>query len=158
MPVGVPGGRPATPAELTDHAARIEAWLERQRAENPVVAAIDRDPHVRRWYVRLRGEERDFIAIWLTLGEYTLHHETYFMPAPEARAEELYEFLLRRNARMYGMGFAIGDEDAVYLTGHTPLVALDDHELDRIVGASYAYVEQWFRPAMRIGYAGRFRS
>ena len=40
--------------------------------------------------------------------------------------------------------------------GHTPLSALDDDELDRIVGASYAYVEQWFRPAMRIGYASKF--
>ena len=111
---------------------------------------------MRRWYVRLRGEERDFIAIWLTLAEYTLHHETYFMPAPEERAEELYEFLLRRNGRMYSMGFAIGGEDAVYLVGHTPLSALDDDELDRIVGASYAYVEQWFRPAMRLGYASKF--
>ena len=157
MSVDGVGLRPASPEELAGHEATIEAWLDEQRAHNPVLVAIDRDPELRRWYVRLRGEERDFVAVWLTLGQYTLHHETYFMPAPEEQAAELYEFLLRRNARMYGMAFAIGGEDAVYLVGHTPLSALDGSELDRIVGSAYTYVERWFRPAMRIGYASKFR-
>ena len=43
--------------------AVVERWLEVQRHDNPVLAAIDRDPEVDRWYVRLRGEERDFVAI-----------------------------------------------------------------------------------------------
>ena len=30
-------------------------------------------------------------------------------------------------------------------------------ELDRVVGSAYAYVEQWFRPAMRLGFGARFR-
>jgi hypothetical protein len=38
-----------------------------------------------------------------------------------------------------------------------PLAAVDEEELDRIVGSTYAYVEQWFRPAMRIGFASKFR-
>lgn len=157
MPVGGVGSRPATPEELAAHEARIEAWLTRQHHENPAVAAVDRDPDRRQWYLRMRGEERDFIAIWLTLGEYTLASEVYVMPAPEENHAELYEFLLRRNQRIYGMAFAIGGEDAIYLVGHTPLGALDDDELDRVVGTAYATVEQWFRAAMRIGYAGRFR-
>ncbi len=147
---------PATPAELAAHDALVTVWLGRQLAENPVVVAVDRDADVRRWYLRMRGEERDYIAIWLTLGVYTLQHETYVMPAPDENAEALYEFLLRRNHRTYGMGFAIGGENAVYLVGQVPLAALDDAELDRVVGSAYAYVEQWFRPAMRIGFASKF--
>jgi hypothetical protein len=38
-----------------------------------------------------------------------------------------------------------------------PHAALDADELDRMVGASYAYVEQWFRVAMRLGFGSRFR-
>lgn len=151
------GIRPATPEELAVHAARIEAWLARLREDSPVVAAVDRDPDARRWYLRLRGEVRDAITIWLTLGEYTCTHETYVMPAPAERAGELYEFLLRRNRNLYGMAFAIGEEDAIYLCGHIPLPALSDEELDRVVGSVYAYVEQWFVPAMRIGFASVFR-
>jgi hypothetical protein len=137
--------------------AVVDRWIGRQRDENPAFAAAERDTTERRWYVRLRGTERDFVAIWLTVGEYTLAYETYFMPAPEEREAELYEFLLRRNHRLFGMGFAIGPEDALYLVGHMPLAAVDEEELDRIVGSTYAYVEQWFRPAMRIGFASKFR-
>jgi hypothetical protein len=134
----------------------VERWLETQRHDNPVLAAIDRDPELDRWYVRLRGEQRDFVAVWLTLGDYTLQYETYFMPAPEERGAALYEFLLRRNQRLYAMRFSIGPEDAVYLTGQLPLGAVDEAELDRVVGSAYAYVEQWFRPAMRLGFGARF--
>jgi Putative bacterial sensory transduction regulator len=137
--------------------AVVERWLARQRRENPVLAAIDRDPDIDRWYVRLRGEERDFVAVWLTVGDYTLRYETYFMPAPEEQAHTLYEFLLRRNHRLYGMRFSIGPEDAIYLSGQLPLGAVDDDELDRLIGSAYAYVERWFRPAMRIGFGARFR-
>lgn len=157
MPLDAVGLRPATAEELARHEATIGAWLDAQRAENPVVVAVERDPQVRRWYVRLRGEERDVIAVWLTLGDYTLRSETYLMPAPEENAEALYERLLRANEGLYGMAFAIGPEDALYLVGHTPLAALDAAELDRIVGSAYAYVERWFRPAMRLGYASTFR-
>ena len=137
--------------------AVVERWLEVQRHDNPVLAAIDRDPEVDRWYVRLRGEERDFVAIWLTVGDYTLRYEVYFMPAPEEQPAALCEFLLRRNQRLYGMRFSIGPEDAVYLTGQLPLAAVEEAELDRVVGAAYASVEQWFRPAMRLGFGARFR-
>lgn len=136
--------------------ALVEQWAARELAENPVVLAVDRDPEVRRWYVRLKGEDRDFITIWLTLGQRTLRYETYFMPAPETNVASLYEYLLRLNMRLYGMRFAIGGEEAVYLVGQMPVSAVDEEELDRIVGSAYAAVEQWFRAAMRIGFAGRF--
>jgi hypothetical protein len=148
---------PASAGDLDRHTATIEAWVQRQRDENPVLAAADRDESLRRWYVRLRGEERDFVAIWLTLGEYTLAYETYLMPAPEENVAAVYELLLRANHGLYGMGFAIGGEQAVYLVGHMPLSALTEGELDRIVGSTYAYVERWFRPAMRLGYASVFK-
>jgi hypothetical protein len=152
VPVG-----PVPEEGLAAFEALIDGWAARELASNPVVSAVDRDPDLRRWYVRLRGEERDFITVWLTLGQQTLQYETYFMPAPEENVEALYEYLLRCNLRLYGMGFALGGEDAVYLVGRMPLAALDEDELDRIVGSTYAAVEQWFRPAMRIGFAQRFR-
>jgi len=104
----------------------------------------------------MAGEEKQTFTVWLTLREYTLHYESYFMPAPEENAERLYEYLLRLNTRLFAMRFAIGLEDAVYLVGQLPVAAVDAEELDRIVGSAYAYSEQWFRPAMRIGFASKF--
>jgi len=58
---------------------------------------------------------------------------------------------------LFAMRFAIGLEDAVYLLGQMPLSAIDEGELDRIVGSVYAYSEQYFPLAMSIGYASKYR-
>ena len=108
-----------------------------------------------RWFVRMRGEEKDITTVWLTLGQRTMRYETYVMPAPEENAAELYEHLLRRNERLVGAHFAIGVEDAVFLRGELPDVALSEAELDRILGTLYATVERCFRSLLRIGFASR---
>lgn len=147
---------PASPEDLARLAALIDDWVRRESETNALVANVEHDAGLRRWYVRMRGDEKSVITVWLTLRERTLHYETYVMPAPEENAALLYEYLLRCNARLYGMRFALGAEDAIYLVGQMPLHAVDVDELDRIVGASYAYADDHFRPAMRLGFASRF--
>jgi hypothetical protein len=150
--------RPLTEDELDTLEARIEAWLARQLTDNPAVAAVVRDEESgeRRWFVRLRGEQKDVFTIWFHLRQRTLHYETYVMPAPEENHGAFYEHLLRRNLKLFGAAFAIGDEEAVFLVGQLPNHAVDDDELDRVLGSLYAWVEQFFRPALRIGFASRF--
>lgn len=139
--------------------ARIDSWLAAQLAENPVVAAVERDMESgeRRWFVRVRGEQKDVFTIWLHLDQRTLHYETYVMPAPEENHAAFYEHLLRRNRKLYGAAFAVGEENAIFLVGQMANDAVTDDELDRVLGSLYAWVEQFFRPAMRIGYASRFK-
>ena len=148
---------PAGRDELDRIASLIEAWAGRELETNDLLVAVDREPELARWYLRMRGEDKEFITVWLTLRERTLQYETYFMPAPEENLEACWEYLLRVNIRLFGMRFAIGEEDAVYLLGQMPVSAVDEDELDRILGASWAYSEQYFRPAMSIGYASKYR-
>lgn len=147
------------PAELDALDARISAWLAEQLAENPVVAAVERDIESgeRRWFVRVHGEQKDVFTVWFHLRQRTLHYETYVMPAPEENHAQLFEHLLRRNSKLYGASFAIGVEDAVFLVGQLANEAIIEDELDRILGSLYGWVEQCFRPAMRIGYASKFK-
>ena len=150
---------PATPDELDALDQLVTEWLRVQLVENPVMVEVDRaEPAVRRWRVRLAGEEKDFTTVWLHLDQRTLSYESYVMPAPEEDHARFYEHLLRRNLHLNGMAFAIGDEDAVFLRGRLPVSAVDAGQLDRIIGSFYAYVEQCFRPALRIGFASRFPS
>ncbi|HEX3425637.1 MAG TPA: YbjN domain-containing protein [Acidimicrobiales bacterium] len=146
----------ASDQELDAFQQLIDAWADHEAATNPLVGAIDRDRDQRRWYVRMRGEEKAVITLWLTLGQRTLQYETYFMPAPIERQADCFEYLLKANLHLFGMRFAVGAEEAVYLVGQMPLSALDDAELDRITGSAYAYTERYFRPAMAIGYGSRF--
>lgn len=148
---------PVPAHELERVAALIDRWLDEQLAANPVVAAVDRDPDIRRWYVRFTGEQKATFSIWLTLDQRTLRYETFLMPAPEENHGQLYEHLLRRNAKLHGAALAIGAEDGIFLVGGLDVRFVDDDELDRIVGTLYASTEQFFRPAMRIGYASKFR-
>jgi hypothetical protein len=151
-------------ARVAALAAQIDEWLSAIAASTEEIAAVDRgtsdgtltgDP---RWYVRMLGEEKDVTTVWLTLGQRTLRYETYVMPAPEENHALLYEHLLRRNLKLFGASFAIGDEDAVFLVGQLANAHVDDDELDRILGSMYEWVEQFFRPAMRIGYASKFQA
>ena len=143
---------------LDELEARIDDWAKRQLLDNPVIAAVDRgEPGERRWYVRMKGEQKDTFTIWFRLGQRTLHYETYVMPAAEENHQAFYEHLLRRNLKLYGAAFAIGVEDAVFLIGQLANEAVTDDELDRVLGSLYAWVEQFFRPALRIGFASRFK-
>jgi hypothetical protein len=155
----------ASREQLDELGALIKSWAESARETNDLVLAVDQLPGGpfghgdgdRRWFIRLAGEEKQVTTIWFHLRERTLHFETQFMPSPEENREELFEYLLRLNNKLFGVRFSIGDEEAVYLMGQLPWSAVDEDELDRIVGSAYAYTEQWFRPAMRIGYQSKFK-
>ena len=150
-------------SDLFDDAAlarierQIDEWLSHAKANNELILAVDRstDQEIR-WYVRMSGQEKEFTTVWLTLGQRTLRFETYVMPAPEENAQVLYESLLRRNEKLVGAHFSIGQEDAVFLRGEIPLAALNEQELDRLIGTLYSTVEQSFGALIRIGFASRF--
>ncbi len=147
----------ATTERLAEVEDLLIRWLDEQLEDNPVVIAVEREPGERRWFVRLQGEEKGVFSLWLTIGQRTLSFETYVLPAPEENHAAFYEHVLRRNRTFNGMAFAIGLEDAIYLIGQLPLGAVDEGELDRILGETWVYVERCFRPAMRIGFASRFK-
>ena len=103
-----PHGSRAGHLSMTDARRRRPARRPR-RSHRRVARRVGRRtrPHPRRvdrhrrravrWYVRMRGDDKDFTTVWFTLGQRTLRYETYVMPAPEENDGELYEHLLRRN-------------------------------------------------------------
>ena len=125
------------PQQLAVLERQIDEWLAALHHDHEHVVAIDRatDGPIR-WYVRMRGDEKEFTTVWVTLGQRTLRYETYVLPAPEENAVELYENLLRRNERLVGAHFSIGIEDAVFLRGEMPVgqVTHRTGRLHRVLG------------------------
>lgn len=74
------------PPSLAAYELSIDTWLAGFAAVNPMFEAIERgepgESAEPRWYVRLKGEEKDHITIWITLGQRTLRYEVYVLPAP----------------------------------------------------------------------------
>ncbi len=152
---------PATEAELAALEKRIDEWLNtwlrdqrnQEDLERPLLLDVTRDDIIaRRWYIRLAGDTRDVIAVWLTLRQRTLAYETYVLPIAVQRVDEVNEFLLRRNHSLVGAQFCIGPEDAYYLTGEIATHGVDEDELDRIVGSLWTYVERDFQTLLSMGH------
>ena len=143
--------------QLAELDRRIDGWLTDLAGEHDHILAVDRtDDDAVRWYVRMRGDDKEFTTVWLTLGQRMLRYETYVMPAPDENDAELYEHLLRRNDGLVGAHFSIGIEDAVFLRGEMPVDQVSLAEVDRALGTLYAQVELCFQALLRIGFRSRY--
>ena len=148
---------PASDEQLVELEKRIDTWLANELEESPVILDVSRDDEIpRRWYVRLDADSRDVTTIWLTLRQRTLKYETYFLPEPEENQLQLYEFLLRRNYELVGAQFGVGPENALFLTGELPVHAIDEFELDRVIGSIWEFVERYWDTSLRLGFSSRF--
>lgn len=107
--------------------------------------------------VTLPGTHKLSTVCNLIVGEHALRIEAFVMRAPEERHEELWAWLLRRNARMYGVAFAIDAVGDVYLMGRTSLAAVTEDELDRLLGSVLTYADESFDAMLEIGYGSAIR-
>jgi Putative bacterial sensory transduction regulator len=144
---------------VADLATSIDGWLYSWRQSDERIVAVDVGgpddcgPGERRWYLRLRGEAKEFTTIWLTLGQRTLRYETYVLPWPPQHPEQIFESVLRRNDALVGCHYSVGVEDALFLRGEMAAVGVNEAELDRVVGTLFAEVERSFRGLATVAFA-----
>jgi hypothetical protein len=110
-------------------------------------------PEPRAYLVRLEGEHKLATLTWLIAGEHSLQVEAFFCRQPDENHAAFYRFLLERNARMYGVHFALDRTGDVYLTGRLPLSATSESEIDTLLGCILTYSDETFNEALRIGFA-----
>ena len=128
-------------------------------ASDDIKAALDRlgltyeQPEPRAYLVRLEGEHKLATLTWLIAGEHSLQVEAFFCRQPDENHAAFYRFLLERNARMYGVHFALDRTGDVYLTGRLPLSATSESEIDTLLGCVLTYSDETFNEALRIGFA-----
>jgi hypothetical protein len=104
------------------------------------------------YVVTLPGQNKLKTACNLIVGEHAMRIEAFIMRQPDENREELWAWLLRRNARMYGVAFAIDGPGDVYLTGRLSLHAVTADELDRLLGSVVTYADEGFNPMLEIGF------
>ncbi|WP_089157512.1 YbjN domain-containing protein [Micromonospora sp. NBS 11-29] len=93
----------------------------------------------------------------LIVGEHALRVEAFVMRQPDERREELWAWLLQRNARMYAVSFSIDAVGDVYLTGRVNLAGIDADELDRLLGSVLTYADESFDGMLEIGFGTAIR-
>lgn len=109
------------------------------------------------WLIRLKGDEKDVITLWLSLRQRTVYVETELMPAAEENREELYRYLMVKNHDLRELHLAIGPEEGIYLVTQVPIQELTVERLDELVGATVTYVDEIYPTAMTMGLGSLFR-
>jgi hypothetical protein len=107
--------------------------------------------------IRLKGDERDVITLWLSLRQRTVFAETELMPAPEENIEALYRYLRVKNHELRELHLAIGPEAGIYLVTQVPIQELNVERMDELVGATVTYVDEMFPTVMSMGLASVYR-
>jgi hypothetical protein len=109
------------------------------------------------YLVRLPGQHKLATMAWLIAGAHSLHVEAFFCRQPDENHAEFYRFLLERNARMYGVHFALDPVGDVYLVGRRPLEAIGIDEVDRLLGCLLTYADETFDQALMLGFASAIK-
>jgi hypothetical protein len=109
------------------------------------------------YVVTLPGTHKLKTLCNLVIGDHTLRVEAFVMRAPEENREQLWAWLLQRNARMYGVAFAIDAVGDVYLVGRVSLSAVTPEELDHLLGVVLTTADESFDPMLEIGFGSAIR-
>jgi hypothetical protein len=133
---------------------QVSALIEAVCAEREVT--VERTGEAS-YAVTLPGAHKLKTICNLIVGEHSLRIEAFVMRQPDENRERLWAWLLQRNARMYGVAFAIDDVGDVYLTGRVPLRAITTDELDRLLGSVLTYADESFNPMLEIGFGTAIR-
>lgn len=109
------------------------------------------------FFVVLPGTHKLATNCWLVAGQHALLVEAFVCRRPDENAEEVYRFLLRRNARLFAVGFSIDKAGDIYLVGRLPLSSVTPDEVDRILGSVLQYADETFDPLLELGFATSIR-
>ncbi len=110
-----------------------------------------------RYLVTLPGEKKLQTNCWLVVGEHSLRVSAFVCRQPDENREQLWEYLLQLNAKLFGVAFSIDKVGDIYLTGRLPLSTVDADELDRLLGAVLSYADEHFNTMLEIGFGSSIR-
>jgi hypothetical protein len=139
-----------TDALMSSVAATIEAYLCEQELQFERFDATN-------FAVALPGERRLKTACLMSIGEHALELEAFVMRRPDENHEGVYAALLQRNARTYGVHWAIDEAGDIYLVGRVSLAAISADEIDRLLGCVLEYADSSFNALLELGFGSSIR-
>ena len=114
-----------------------------------------KDPNT--FLVSLPGEKKLQTHCALIVGDHSLSINAFVIRKPDENKAGVYEYLLKKNASMYSVAFAVNELGDIYLVGRLPLNAVTEQEIDRILGAVLQYADSAFNPLLELGFSTAIR-
>ncbi|MEJ2856518.1 MULTISPECIES: YbjN domain-containing protein [unclassified Saccharothrix] len=107
-----------------------------------------------KFFVTLPGTKKLQTNCWLVVGRHALVVEAFVCRNPDESHEDVFRFLLRRNAKLYGVHYTIDTRGDIYLVGRIALHAVTPEELDRVLGQVVEAADGDFNTLLEIGFKG----
>jgi hypothetical protein len=114
-------------------------------------------PRPGRFFVTLPGTKKLRTNCWLIVGDHGLAVEAFVCRRPDEAHPDVYRFLLRRNAKLYGVSYTLDAVGDIYLVGRVALDRVSEDELDRLLGQVLEAADGDFNTLLEIGFAGSIR-
>jgi hypothetical protein len=93
----------------------------------------------------------------LTVGDHSLGVSAFVIRKPDEKLAEVHEWMLKRNASMYAVAFALNELGDIYLVGRLTHTAVTDIELDKVIGSVLQYADGAFNPLLEMGFSSAIR-
>jgi hypothetical protein len=100
----------------------------------------------------LPGEHKLSTTVSLLVGQHSLSASAFVVRHPDENHDEVHRWLLRRNARLPGIAFAIDADGDVFLVGRLPLEAVTPQSLDALLGALLETSDGSFDTLLTMGF------
>lgn len=133
------------------------------RLDGVITAALDEvglryeHPQPGGFLVTLPGTARLQTPCWVLVGEHGVLVEAFVCRRPDEAHEDVYRWLLRRNARLYGVHYTLDKAGDIYLIGRLSHHALTADELDRVLGQVVEAADGDFNILLEMGFATSIR-
>ena len=110
-----------------------------------------------RYFVTLPGTKKLQTNCWLIVREHSFAVEAFVCRRPDEAHAEVYRFLLRRNAKLYGVSYTVDAIGDIYLVGKLGLGAVSAAELDTLLGQVLEAADGDFNTLLEIGFASSIK-
>jgi hypothetical protein len=118
---------------------------------------VDFEQDKNTFLVTLKGEKKLQTHCALIFGDHSLSINAFVIRKPDENEDQVHHWCMTKNAAMYGLAFAINQLGDIYLVGRLPLDAVNEKELDRLLGSVLQYSDSAFNPLLEIGFANAIR-
>jgi hypothetical protein len=106
-----------------------------------------------RYFVTLPGVKKLQTNVWLRVNPHALVIEAFVCRRPDEAHQEVFRFLLRRNAKLYGVAYTVDQLGDIYLVGRVSHASVTPDELDRLLGQVLEAADGDFNTILEIGFA-----
>ena len=109
------------------------------------------------YLITLPGDTKLQTHCALVIGDHSLSINAFVIRKPDTHVDAVHAWCMAKNAQMYGVAFALNELGDIYLVGRLPLSAINEREIDRILGAVLQYSDSCFNPLLELGFSSSIR-